>query len=335
MDQLRSMRIFASVVDEGGFARAARALTLAPAVVTRAVADLEHYLGARLLNRSTRQLALTEIGARYLERVRTILTDIDESEAVASDDTRLVQGHLRVRCSPAVAVHQLAKHLPAFHGAHPQVTLEISSSGPIETVDDAFDLTLFTRRTAPDGEFVARMLARSEVVVCAAPAYLQRRGRPHHPSQLTEHDVLMPPGAALQPLVFRPDSATPIVPDSDEAAGDDDAGSVTISPVRRPAISSEHSDTLYAAALNGLGIVGLPSFVIETALLNGSLERALPGWHLFSISLWAGMPSRRHLPARTRAFLDFLLSVFGGHDHDPWLAAAAGTGPPAGDGAHG
>jgi DNA-binding transcriptional LysR family regulator len=96
----------------------------------------------------------------------------------------------------------------------------------------------------------------------------------------------------------------------------------TLPPARHPALSTTNIDTMYAAALAGLGIAGLPSYVIEDALLEHALERVLPEWRLFDVTLWAGMPSRRYLPARTRAFLEFLQQIFGGEDIDPWLAAA-------------
>ena len=143
MDQLRAMKVYARVVDEGGFARAARALDMAPPVVTRMVAELEAHLGARLLNRTTRRIALTEVGERYLEKVRLILLGVEESEALAGEATKVPRGHLRVLCPPAVAVHQLAKHMPRFHLDYPQITLELSSPGPVETVSDDFDVTIF------------------------------------------------------------------------------------------------------------------------------------------------------------------------------------------------
>ncbi|MDP3222931.1 MAG: LysR family transcriptional regulator, partial [Rubrivivax sp.] len=170
------MKVFAQVVDEGGFARAARALDMAPPVVTRMVAELETHLGARLLNRTTRSISLTEVGEQYLDKVRTILIEVQESEALASESTKIARGHLRVLCPPAVAVHQLAKHLPRFQAQYPQATLELSSPGPVDTVNEAFDISIFASRQAPDGDFIARRLARSEVVVCASPEYLDRKG---------------------------------------------------------------------------------------------------------------------------------------------------------------
>ncbi len=321
MDQLRAMRVFARVVDDGGFAKAARALDMAPPVVTRLVAELEHHLGARLLNRTTRRLSLTEVGEQYLEKLRLILADVDEAAELAADATHLPRGHLRLLCPPAIAVHQLAKHLPRFQAQFPQVTLEITSPGPVDTVDESYDLTIFASREPPDGQFIARRLARSEVVVCASPEYLARRGHPQHPSELDAHEAIMPPMSALQRgLVFY----------SGPLAQDGPGGQVCEVPrLLPPALSTTHIDTMYAAALAGLGIAGLPSYVIEDALLEHALERVLPEWRLFDFTLWAGMPSRRYLPARTRAFIDFLLQIFGGEDCDPWLAAAGCATPPA------
>ena len=313
MDQLRALRVFVRVIDEGSFAAAARALDLAPAVVTRLVAELEEHLGARLINRTTRRLALTDIGEAYLERARRILVEVDEAEALATTATTEPRGHLRVLVPPAIAVHQLAKHLPKFHKLYPQVSVELSSPGGIETVDEAFDLTILHTRHPLDGEFVARRLARTEVILCASPEYLSKRGRPQHPNDLRDHDSLLPPVSELQRgIVFQRG-----------VWGDDEPGgeSLTLMP-KRPVLTTAHMDTNYAAALHGLGVAGLPSFLIEDALMEHALERVLPEWRLFSFTIWACMPTRKYVPARTRAFLDFLLEVFGGEDKDPWLAAA-------------
>jgi DNA-binding transcriptional LysR family regulator len=321
MDQLRAMRVFARVVDDGSFAQAARSLDMAPPVVTRLVAELEQHLGARLLNRTTRRLSLTEVGEQYLERVRGILAGVDEAAELAADATRLPRGHLRLLCPPAVAVHQLAKHMPRFQALYPQVTLEVSSPGPVETIDDSYDLTIFTSREMPDGDFIARRLARSEVVVCASPEYLDRRGRPQHPLELGAHEAVTPPIVVQQRgLEFY------------GGALGGPVQKVAVPMLNRPALSTTHIDTIYAAVLAGLGIGGLPSFVIEDALHEHALERVLPEWRLFDITLWAGMPSRRYLPARTRVLLDFLLQVFGGEDRDPWLAAAGCATPQAPEG---
>lgn len=313
MDVLRSMKVFARVVDEGSFAAAARALDLAPAVVTRAVADLEEHLGARLMNRTTRRLALTEIGSDYLERARQILADVDEAEAAAGAETRAPRGSVRLLVPPAVAVHQIAKHLPKLHAQYPGLTLEIDAFAPVAAANEAFDISIVWSVGPLQGDCIARRLARTESILCAAPEYLDRRGRPAHPSELDGHDALMPPiGEVQRGLMFHR-----------QVWRDGRAVDEHFSFEPRPAaLSTGHVDTNYAAALAGLGIAGLPSFVAADALLEHALERVLPDWRIFSATLWATMPSRKHLPARTRAVLDFLLEVFGGEDRDPWLAAA-------------
>jgi DNA-binding transcriptional LysR family regulator len=312
MDQLRAIKVFVRVIDEGSFAAAARALDLAPAVVTRLVAELEEHLGTRLLNRTTRRLSLTEIGEAYLERARRIMADVDEAAALAASATQEVRGLLRVLCPPAIAVHQLAKHLPKFHREYPLVTLEITSPGPVETVDDSYDLTIFLSRETLDGDFIARRLARSEFIMCASPDYLDRRGRPQHPHELKQHDALVPPTPAMMRGLT--------LQRGDPGNGGEEI-TLPMAP-NRATLSTTHMDTNYAAALHGLGVAGLPSFMVEDALLEQALERVMPQWRLFGTTLWAGMPTRKYVPARTRAFLDFLLEIFGGEDKDPWLVAA-------------
>ena len=300
------MRTFVRVIDEGSFAGAARAMDLAPAVVTRLVADLEEHLGARLLNRTTRRLALTEIGEAYLERARRIIGDVEEAQALASSSTNEPRGLLRVLAPPAIAVHQLAKHLPRFFHKYPLVTLELSSPGAVETVDEAFDLSIIVTKKALDGDFVARLLARTEVIMCASPDYLAQRGRPEHPRDLRDHNALVPPISSM-------------LRGFDLRRGEE---VFTVDTQNHVLLSTLSQDTNYAAALHGLGIAGLPSFIIEDALLEHGLERVLPAWHLYSHRIWVAMPTRKYVPARTRVFMDFLLETFGGEDRDPWLAAA-------------
>lgn len=314
------MRVLVKVADEGSFAGAARALDLAPAVVTRVIADLEEGLGARLIQRTTRRLAFTEAGEDYLQRVRQILADVDEAAVRVANSTGTPRGHLRVLLPPALAVHLIVKQLGRFRQRYPEVTVELFSPGPVEAIDEAFDLTILSSRAPLQGDFIARRLARTEVVLCASPDYLDRHGRPERPEQLAHHDTLMPPIGELQRGITFICGSGP----------DDEGGErVTLVP-QRPVLTSSHIDTNYAGALHGLGIAGLPSFVLEDALLEHALERVLPAWRLFSVQIWAAMPTRKLLPARTRVFLDFLLELFGGEDRDPWLlAAGCETCPPA------
>ncbi|MBG6079801.1 DNA-binding transcriptional LysR family regulator [Rubrivivax gelatinosus] len=313
MDQLRAMKVFVRVVDEGGFARAARALDMAPPVVTRVVAELEAHLGARLLNRTTRRVALTEVGESYLERSRRILAEVDEADALAGESTRELSGPLRLLCPSALAAHQLVRHLTRFAAQHPKLALELAAPGRVETVDEDYDVTLLTLRDPIDGDFVARRLARSEVLLCAAPGYLSRHGRLRHPRDLARHELLFQPAAQPRGLVFF-------------RGGEAGAGEATetVMPERAPVLRCDDVQTQLAAAVAGLGVASLPTLVLEEVLADGRLERVLPAWRLSGLSIWAAMPSRKHVPARTRALLEFLIQAFGGDDRDPWLAACGG-----------
>ncbi|MCW5635164.1 MAG: LysR family transcriptional regulator [Rubrivivax sp.] len=311
MDELRAMRTFAQVVASGSFAGASRSLDLAPAVVTRLVAELEQHLGARLLTRTTRSMALTEIGAHYLERVQRILGEVDDAAALVRQAQAEPAGAVRVLAPPAFAAHQLAHRLPRFHARHPRITVEVTATGPVEAPGAGHDISIVVRQPALAGEFVARRLARSEVIACAAPEYLARFGRPRHPDELAAHQLLLPPlqkGLTFERTV------------GDDGDGDARAARITVAPAR-PLLHSTSPDLHQAGALAGIGIAGLPSFAAEQALRARHLEHVLPGWRLADLSIWACLPSRRHLPASTRVFVDFLVAEFGGHDRDPWIAS--------------
>jgi DNA-binding transcriptional LysR family regulator len=308
MDQLRAVRVFLRVVAEGSFAGAARALDLAPAVVTRVVAELEAHLGTRLLQRTTRRIALTDAGAAYRERVRSIVAELDDADAEAGQSTLRPGGTLRVLCPPAFAAHQLAAILPRFRERFPRLGVELTASGAVEEADENFDVSIVSVGAQPmTGDFVARPLARSAFIVCASPAYLQRRGRPEVPDDLLQHEAVLPAVTALRRelTLFDQGTSKPSAP-------------VSI-PLPAAALASAHLDTLLAAAVAGLGIAGLPSFVAAAALRDGRLERVLPAWRGISLSLHVAMPTRRHVPARTRVFVDFLVDAFGGLERDPWL----------------
>ncbi len=311
MDQLRAMRVFSQVIFEGSFAGAARVLDMAPAVVTRTVADLEVHLGARLLNRTTRKLALTEIGAAYLDRARHILLDLEEADALAGASTQLAKGSLRVLCPPAFAVHQLAPNLPEFRKSQPNISLELSAPGPVVTADEHFDISILSiGEQVLEGDFVVRKLARSAFILCASPSYLKRQGKPEIPADLEKFEGVLPAVAALRQGLTLYRQGT----DSFKSGAD----SVRV-PAGNIALTTSHIDMMLACGLAGLGIVALPSFVAQTPLKNGHLIRVLSEWCGVTLTIYAAVPTRKYMPARTRVFLDFLVQTFGGTDDDPWL----------------
>ncbi|MDO9003154.1 MAG: LysR family transcriptional regulator [Aquabacterium sp.] len=309
MDRLQSMQIFCRVIDLNGFAAAARDLNLSPSVVTRLINELEEHLGSRLINRTTRKLVLTEAGERYLEQVRRILADVAQVEAEVGSDAAEPRGVLKVLAPPAFAAHQLAPILPRFRALYPRIAIDLSAPGMVETLDENFDVSIIAAQGKPlDGSFVARRLASSTVVLCASPGYLNQHGRPTHPQELLRHDMLSPK---------RPCELT-FYPEPDGQADGSRPQPLTLS-LPSPTLSTGHLDTTLHATVAGLGIGGFPSYVIAQALAQGTLERVLPQWRLFEMGIYAAIPSRRHLPAKTRAFFDFLVSTFGGEERDPWL----------------
>lgn len=311
MDKLRALRVFERVVTEGSFAGAGRALDLAPPVITRTMAELERHLGARLLNRTTRRIALTDIGAAYLDKARRILAELDDADAMAGASSKQPRGTLRVLCPPAFAVHQLAQHLPRFRAQYPMLNLKITAAGAVEGAHHDHDVSIVSvGQQAFEGDFVARRLAISSFIICASPAYLKRRGHPQHPVDLLAHDGLLPAVTAVRREL------TLTCTDPDAPAG----ASRTLSiPAPAPALSSSQIELLLAAALAGMGIAGLPSFVAAQALREGRLVRVLPHWQGVTLTLYAAMPARKLLPVRTRSFVDFLIGTFGGGDIDPWI----------------
>jgi DNA-binding transcriptional LysR family regulator len=312
MDQLRALRVFVQVIAEGSFSGAARTLDLAPAVVTRAVSDLEDHLGVRLLNRTTRSLALTEVGENYLERAKWVLAELDDADELASAVNSSPRGNLRILCPPAFATHQLVRHLPIFRQRFPRIQLELVAAGPVDAADESFDVSILSIGQQPlQGDFVVRQLASSKFIICASPAYLARSGWPQQPDDLLQHEGLLPDVAAVRRelTLFREQIDLP-----------NTQSQMHRMTSRTPALSTSQLEVLYAAALAGMGVAGLPTFMVSEALRDGRLARVLPEWHGGVLKLYAAMPTRKHVPTRTRAFVDFLVETFGGNQEDPWQA---------------
>lgn len=292
MDRLMTMRVFQAVADEGGFAAAARALDMSPATVTRFVADLERDVGARLLQRTTRRVALTEAGAAYLARVRSILAEVEEARAMAQEYTGVMSGVLRVCANPVMAAHLLAPMVADFRSQHPAVLVDIhvrlGSDPPIAD----HDITLLGVPSGYDANVIARPFATTVGVLCASPAYLSRRPAPRMPQELSEHDCLLSSSADMQGRVLQLSH-----PEQGERLTE-----VEVHPV----CVANHADTLMEIALGGAGIALLSVDLAAEHLRSGRLVRVLAPWTCGSYTLYAALPSRRFMPARVRAFLDFL-----------------------------
>lgn len=293
MDRLASMRVFQRVVDEGGFAAAARELDLSPAVVTRLVADLEEHLGTRLLQRTTRRMSLTEAGEAYLVRVRQILQDVDEADALVSAQTQELAGVLRVLAPPALATHVLAPMVAGFHQAYPRIVLDIEVATHLDPPIEAYDVTLMGTDADWNGDVVARKINQTEAVLVAAPVYLARCPAPRTPEDLAGHGC----------LIIKPETQARQHWHLERA----DQPGERVRPVLRPAMQANHLDTVMRAALDGAGITALPMELAAPHLASGALVRVLAPWITGRFSLYAALPSRKFTPRRTQVFLDYLL----------------------------
>lgn len=292
MDRLMSMRIFQKVIDEGGFAAAARALDMSPAVVTRLVADLEQHLGTRLLHRSTRRLSLSVAGEAYLQRLRAILQDIDEADRLASSQTHELSGILRVLAPPVLASHILAPLIAGFRQLHPRILLNIEVASFKEPPIEDYDITLMPTDETFDANVIARKISTTEAVLVASPAYLLRKGAPATPQDLAAHEILRLKAPGLRSHTWR----------LLNSARQDEALDVMVDP----GLWINHTDTLLRAALGGAGITSVAVDLVAPYLSRGELVRVLRPWITGRLSLYAALPSRQFMPERTRVFLDYL-----------------------------
>ncbi|MEJ8839556.1 LysR family transcriptional regulator [Ramlibacter sp. AN1133] len=293
MDRLQSMRVFQQVVDEGGFAAAARKLDLTPAAVTRLVNDLEKHLGVRLLQRTTRRLALTPAGEVYLNRLRSILGDIDDADAMAHAHSREMSGTVRVLALPVVATHIIAPAIADFQRLYPEIVLELHVQDAVEANVEEYDLTVLNGLSPVPSSAIVRTIVASQAVFCAAPAYLERFGEPRSPEELGAHRCLRlrSPGTRLRAMTL-------IDPTQQDRTLEIEVPVV---------VHANHTDTLLRATVHGAGISSQPVDLIAPLLKSGHLKRVLAPWITNRLSLIVAMPSRKYMPARTRAFVDHLV----------------------------
>lgn len=306
MDRLQSMRIFSKVVEQGSFARAAEVLDMSNAVVTRYVADLESHLGTRLLNRTTRKLSLTETGQMYLERVRQILSDVDDADAIASYSARKPSGTLRIYSHLGFSKWRLATMLPQFAKEYPDVVLDVTvSDRTVDLVEDGFDIGFFIDLQKVDATMITRKLATSEVMLCASPDYIRQYGEPRTPEDVSKHHCLnfgwdfMRNYWTVQGRRGGPTAPLQI-------------------PIHSRVISN-NSDVLRECAVAGMGLVLRPSFTLGDDLSSGRLVRLFPEFRLGTVSISMVYPSRRLLSAKVRNFVNFIAGQFPHPEVDIWL----------------
>lgn len=293
MDTIDGMRTFAAVVAEGSFSRAAERLEMSPQLASKYVGRLESRLGVRLLNRSTRQLSLTEAGRAYFDRVREVLADIDDMENAVGDMTARARGTLRINAPMSFGQLHLTRAIADYQAAQPEVEVDLTLNDRlVDIVSEGFDLAIRIGRLE-ESSLVARRLAPVRLVVCGAPEYFRRRGVPETPRQLVEHDCLR--------YAYASDY------DRWRFEHHDGTHSVRI----RGTFSANNGDALRLAALAGKGIILQPTFIVGDDIRAGRLQTVLDQYRTEELNVHAVYAHRQYLSAKVRTFVDFLAGYFG------------------------
>ncbi|MFD4837193.1 LysR family transcriptional regulator [Achromobacter sp. NPDC058515] len=290
MDHLTALKVFRKVVEQGGFAAASRQLGLSPAAVSKNIAELEAHVAARLLNRTTRRMSLTEAGSRYYEQVARILDDLHEAEQSLGPMQQAPSGTLRVSAPMSLSLVRLSAAIPRFLERYPLVSLDLNlEDRRVDIVKEGFDLAIRGSDRLEDSSLVARKLMTLDHVLCAAPAYFQRHGVPDSPQALR----------GLECVQFT------LSGHADEWTFQR-AGQTHRVPVRgRYKVSS--SLAVRDALRAGFGVSLVPRVYVQGDLDSGALQAALQDWSPDQTFVYAVYPSRRHMVAKVRAFVDFLL----------------------------
>ncbi|MEX3986070.1 LysR family transcriptional regulator [Paraburkholderia sp. EG287A] len=300
MNQLQAMRVFVSVAEHGSFGRAAMSLNLSNAVVTRYVALLEAHLETRLINRNTRSASLTEAGAAYAQCCRQVLDDLARVETHIAHGVSVPSGALRVVAHASFSLHDLTPMLKCYLDAFPKVRLLLTLlHRPVDLIEEGFDAGIVAPRQVSGGTLIRRPLLSVAPVAVASPAYLASRAAPRCPADLARHTLLAPsadihgnewhfegPGGERKPVLIE------------------------------PAYAVNNSVMLRQAAIAGMGITILPADQVGADLATGRLVHVLAGWEIRDADKEFSLvyPGRRHVPAKTRSFVDFTVEWFRRHD---------------------
>lgn len=288
MDKLTSMNVFVRVAKAGSFVGAARELGISRAMATKHIMQLESELNTRLFNRTTRSLSLTEVGGAYLERCQQVLLDVKEMEAAVTHLQHEPRGLLKISAPPVLGATQIAPALTEYLKEYPDLSVEIVlQGGQVDLIAEGVDIAIYLGPIS-DTSLVARKLASSSLVICASPAYLEQYGTPHDPEELDEHSCLvnwaMPPRNKWK---FK------------GILGDRE---VTVSG----RMQANMADPIRVAAVNGLGFVMLPKYIVGRDIEKGKLQLVMEDYAIAPLDIHAVYPHRKYLSAKVRAFIDFI-----------------------------
>jgi len=286
---LNDIVVFTKVVETKSFTGAADALGLPKSTVSRKLAQLEERLGVRLVQRTTRKLALTEIGEAYYERCSRIVADIASAEQLVTDMQSTPRGRLRITASVDFSTRFLGEIVAEFIGQHPDINVELEATDRVvDLIDDGFDLAVRFGQM-PESTLIARKLCALHLILCASPAYLARRGTPRSIEELDDHDhVLFTPSTRNQTWTF---------------VGPNEQTYEFGRPAR---LASNNYGAVVDASRAGSGIASISEFMVTDEIKSGALVRVLPEWQTRPTDVHAVYPARQNVPPRLTLFLEHL-----------------------------
>lgn len=302
MDKLICMRTFASVARLGSFSAAADELGVSKAMASKYINALESELNVRLINRTTRQLSLTEAGMAYRDRINTILQDIEETESSVTSLQTEPRGHLKIMAPPSFGSFHLARAFQYYRERYPEVDIDLTlTDREPDIVEDGIDLAVVLG-PQPDSSLVSRLLATSRIVVCGSPQYFSRNGIPQTPDDLVNHNCLR--------ITNRSPLATWKFMIDDKL--------VTLLPSGN--LTTNTADPLRVAAIHGLGLVQLPSYIVGNDIKEGRLRPVLEKFEPTELPIQAVFIHRRFLSAKVRSFVEFIHERFQPEPYwDNWI----------------
>ena len=296
---LNDIVVFTKVVETKSFTGAAELLGLPKSTVSRKLAQLEERLGVRLVQRTTRKLALTDIGEAYYERCARIVADVAAAEQLVTDMQSTPRGRVRVTAPIDLANKYLGTIISEFLALHGDVFVELEATDRVvDLIEEGFDVAVRFGQL-PESTLIARKLCTTGALLVASPAYLAKRGTPTHIEQLDEHDRAL----------FTP---TPRVQSWSLVDGDDNTAYEFGRPAR---FASNNVGAVYSAVLAGAGISVMSEFQVACDIHNGRLVHLLPAWKGRAIEVHAVYPARQNLPPRLSLFIEFLQKAM---DPPPW-----------------
>lgn len=299
MDRWTEIELFVQVAETGSLSKAAELLDLSNASASRHLAALEDRLGVRLVERNTRRLYLTDTGQEFFQRARTILADLRDAESTVNAAALNPTGVLRVTASLSFSMHHIAPLLREYTDRYPNVTVHVEAANRyLDIIDNNIDVAIRNREYEPDSNITIRRLAETRRILVASPGYLARHGVPRELDDLQRHKLLIYIHAN-NPYELR-------------FSRGEEQRTVSVKGL----LESNDGQILRAAALDGMGILIQPSYIVYDDVVAGRLVPMLDDWDLPRLTINLAYPSRKHLSAKVRTFIDFMAAHFKKMDYE-------------------